>query len=516
MDGYDAIPYESTPFHETHPGFLAPLARLFGLEAPHPARARVLELGCASGSNLIPMAWHLPASRFVGIELSATQAADGVELVTRLGLKNVEIRQGDILAFNRSEGEFDYIIAHGVYSWVPAPVRERILGLCRDHLSPQGVAYISYNVLPGWRMRGALRDMLLYHTRGLATPAQRLKAAQEFLAGLLAGTRGLDAYSSRFLREEIQRIQSRHPSYLYHEYLEETNQPFLFSDFVADAARHGLRYVCDTELHSLFPATLGDEAAAMLEGIDDDIALWQYMDFLASRNFRQSLLCREENVLQADPDLDRFTGYSFYADLRPPKKLDLRRSKPAPFTAPDGAAHEVFHPLTKAALAYLGAHYPAAVGFDELLAQAQQAVGAAGAAATAGETDHLASELFGLFAHQLVGATLEAEPRVGSTAERPRASALARAQAATGDDHLTTSRHLSLGLDPFARAVVGHLDGTRTREELQSQLAAEVLASPELIPNGSALVNNPQRLHQTIGQNLERLLALFTRYGVLD
>ncbi len=164
-DSYDELPYESTPFTETHPENLAVLGRLFGLQTPEPAHCRLLELGCASGGNLIPLAWRLPQAHFLGLELSRRQVEDGQALARSLALENIEIRHQDILSAGTELGEFDYIIAHGIFSWVPEKVRDKILPICSRHLSPSGLAYINYNTLPGWRMRGMVRDMLRFHTR---------------------------------------------------------------------------------------------------------------------------------------------------------------------------------------------------------------------------------------------------------------------------------------------------------------------------------------------------------------
>ncbi|OQX00120.1 MAG: hypothetical protein BWK73_49285 [Thiothrix lacustris] len=94
------------------------------------------------------------------------QVSIGQQVVSALNLTNIRLDVGDILELQAADiGQFDYIIAHGVYSWVPMVVREKILQLARDCLTPNGLAYISYNLLPGWRMRGSLRDLLLHATR---------------------------------------------------------------------------------------------------------------------------------------------------------------------------------------------------------------------------------------------------------------------------------------------------------------------------------------------------------------
>jgi 2-polyprenyl-3-methyl-5-hydroxy-6-metoxy-1,4-benzoquinol methylase len=149
---YDALPYTSDPFPNTHPSLLGAIARLFALDTAPVNEARVLELGCASGGNIIPLAARHPQASFVGVDLSKAQIEAGQARLARLNLSNIALRCQSFAEIEKGGAGFDYIICHGVYSWVPAPLREAILRICRENLSPRGVALVSYNVLPGWRM----------------------------------------------------------------------------------------------------------------------------------------------------------------------------------------------------------------------------------------------------------------------------------------------------------------------------------------------------------------------------
>ncbi len=516
MDSYDEIPYESTPLHETHPEFLATLARLFSIEAVSPEHSRVLEIGCADGGNLIPMAWQYPDSRFLGIELSARQAADGAQLIEQLELKNIEIRQVDLLAFPADAGKFDYIIAHGLYSWVPQPVRQKLLAVCRDHLSENGIAYISYNTLPGWRWRAVLRDMLLYHTRNATSARQKLQQAQDFLAQLETTLPETDQLSAGFLRDEISRIASRHPSYLFHEYLETTNQPFLFSEFISDSTDHNLDYIADVELATMFPGDMGERTTALLDHYEEMVEVWQYMDFLSGRTFRQSLLCRGARRLNHDIDLDVFTEYAFFADVQPLKKPDFRRRRNMRFNTANGKAVEVNHPLTQAALTVLSEQYPDAINFDELSAAAQQMVRQAGRNHTADDRDTLQQELFRLFSMQVVQCRTTPIRYSKTISERPRASGLALSQNASGLNPIAVAHHASLQLDPFSSTLLSHLNGQHSRDNLVQLMVKAIHTEPEL----AALLNeqqrnDPHKLTQTITNNCQRLLEMFARNGVL-
>jgi methyltransferase-like protein len=513
-DSYDDIPYDSTPFAETHPDHLCVLGRLFGLDAPAPETARILELGCATGGNIIPLAFHLPGARITGIELSAAQVAMAQELIGTLGLDNIEVRQGDIMELGAELGKFDYIIAHGVYSWVPDFVREKMLVLCRDLLSDDGIAYISYNTLPGWRMRGMLRDMLLYHARDAKTPRARLDKAYELFDLMDGATKGLDALSAKYLRSEIAAVRKAHPSYIYHEYMEEINQPFLFSQFAADAKQHGLQYLCDVELGTAFPSTLGEAAEQALEFAGDVLELEQYMDFVRNRNFRRSLLCRGDRAITRDLALEQFENFAFSALLTPPKKVELSRPREQKFTSADNHDYDVSHPLTKAALLHLAAVHPDAVPFAELVGAAQQIAAANGGRQYAEQTDHLFGELFSLFAHQAIRISPRPQHFDKQIGERPRLHALAQAQAALNLGHLATVRHTTVQLDAFATHLARLLDGTRTVEELVQAMVA-ALERGEVVVEGDGKKQDAKKLAATVAANVQRLMTVFARQGLL-
>src|ERR1041384_979864 len=91
-NSYDAVPYSASAFRQTDPDRLAVIARIFGLQSAPPQSARVLELGCASGGNLIPMAVAYPQSHFVGIDLSQRQIEEGNAIIQQLNLPNVTLQ----------------------------------------------------------------------------------------------------------------------------------------------------------------------------------------------------------------------------------------------------------------------------------------------------------------------------------------------------------------------------------------------------------------------------------------
>src|SRR5439155_7139696 len=171
----------SFAFPQTHPDRMAAVARIFGLSPPNVAACRVLELGCASGGNLIPMAFNFPGSEFLGIDLSRRQVEQAHPAMAALLLRNIRIECASILDIDKDWGTFDYIICHGVFSWVDPIVQDKILQIAAENLSPEGVAYVSYNTYPGWHMREMVWHMMRYHAGQFARPEEQVEQARALL-----------------------------------------------------------------------------------------------------------------------------------------------------------------------------------------------------------------------------------------------------------------------------------------------------------------------------------------------
>ena len=238
-NSYDVVPYISVPTPPSHPDRIAVVARLFGMPPPDPQTARVLELGCASGGNLLPLAETLPGGTFVGVDLSRRQIQTGQQLIAAAGLKNATLEQQSILDFDAETGSFDYIIAHGLYSWVTDNVQQKIWELCRDLLSPQGIAYISYNTYPGWHLQGMLRDLLLYRTRNTADPHLRIRQSRQLLEKLSAAFGKANNVYASMLHAHVEVLRKQHDPFLFHDHLEAHNTPLYFHEFNSSRNRWG-------------------------------------------------------------------------------------------------------------------------------------------------------------------------------------------------------------------------------------------------------------------------------------
>jgi SAM-dependent methyltransferase len=483
---YDARPYVTRPRAQTHPDRLATVATLFGLAPPPVTRCRVLEIGCGDGGNLVPMAYTLPGSRFVGIDLASAAIARGVELIGTLGLENVELRCLDLMDVTPALGTFDYVIAHGVYSWVPAPVRDRLLAICRAHLDPRGIAYVSYNTYPGCHLRDAARRVLRFHVEGIADPDEQIEEARA-LARFLAESPGVEA--ARALREEFRQVLDRSPSTLFHDDLAPVNDPVYFHEFVEHARRHRLGFVAEANVWEMQERAFPESVGARLRELSDGgvVLREQYADFLRNRRFRQTLLCHEA-LSPAPALLPGAAGALFVASAaRPvPDQADLvSPSAAVEFRVPGGPGLSTAHPLARAALAHLGTIWPRAIGLPDLVRQAHRILGMPGGEDPARPARALGDLIVSAYSAHVAELFTVPSAFTLEVRERPVASAVAREQARRGDDLVASLRHGGVRLeDPFARHLLCLLDGTRDRAallaEMQGFIASRVSSASPL------------------------------------
>lgn len=467
---YNEMPYPSAIYSQTHPDRLATIGTLFGLSPAPVDNCRVLELGCGDGANLIAMAETLPNSRFVGIDLATEPIRRGNEIVRTLGLGNVELQAADILHSKIATG-FDYIIAHGLYSWVPAAVRNRILEICRDHLAPHGIAYVSYNAYPGNHLRDIARGMMQYHARNFSDPHQQMRQARGLLK-LVSEARPEADLFHKVVAQEFDRCVKYPDGGFYHDDLSPTNQPFYFWQFAEHAREFGLRFLAEAEFHEMKTDGLTPQVLQILQQLDPAKAVMreQYLDFFKGRAFRHTLVCHEETPLERPPAAKCVADMLVAAEVR---SVGVNADGSEDFKGPWDAVIGTRNPTARAALTQLGAQWPKRIPVREL-------VDAGG---------ELLSFLLRCYEIGFVNLHTWTPQFVTSVSERPKASALARYLAGISE-MVPLPRHTILKIEGLmGRKLVQLLDGTHDRAALVEKLAAEDAAF-----NAAALETGLQHL----------------------
>ena len=480
---YDLVPYPGGAHRQTHPSNSAAIAQMLGLN-PKRSGFRVLELGCGHGDNLTPMAYHLPDCEFLGIDLAPTAIQRGRAEVARLGLKNLRLEALDLMEFPADAGQFDYIIAHGLYSWVPDFVRAKILAIYRDHLAPQGVGFISFNANPGGHIRDMLRQMMLRHTQGIEDPQRKIASARELLESIaeqnVPGTEA-DPFTD-LVRAEVERTRRTADSVFFHDDLSEVNGFFYFSDFAAEAAHHGLAFLSEAEFFQGTEEFFTGTRRELLDACGDDlIRREQLRDNFKCRRFRQSLLVRAENTIERALDPRRLLSLHVTARTVPAeRKVNLAPGVEMKFAKPGGASFTTNHSLTKAVFSTLADRWPEALPVDQLIDQSAEKITKAGAGETfTNEAARLVTleYLLDTYRANFIEVQGVPAPITRRPSLKPRASLVARTQLETGIA-ATSLCHEEIRFDTeVPRTVLKLLDGTRDRAAL---LAAVQPAHPEL------------------------------------
>lgn len=296
---YKELGYKSYPFPFTTPAYLEAYGTLVGLKPPMAKTARVLELGATYGGNIISQAMHNPEATFVGIELSQDQVEKGNKIISDAKLDNVSLLQGDILNFDESLGNFDYIIAHGFYSWISDEMKDKLLDIISHHLADNGIAYVSYNTYPGWHTMEEVRQLMLFANRGYDELTHKEKVLRGKTVGSLVGAQilnydNLKERNSKFLGA-LRSVMQKDDYYVGHDHLEPHNDPCYFYQFNDHLKAHNLSYVCDADLTLSMVRTYDDSIADKLEKLapNSQADQEQYLDFMLDTTFRKSIICKE-------------------------------------------------------------------------------------------------------------------------------------------------------------------------------------------------------------------------------
>ena len=306
---YSELGYKSMPFPYTTPATLEAYAALVGVSAPNPKTARVLELGATYGGNIISQALFNPDATFVGIELSQEQVEKGNEVIANAGLTNVSLIQSDIASIGSEIGTFDYIIAHGVYSWVDDGVKDALLRLIDEHLAEDGIAYISYNTYPGWHTMDEVRQLMMFSNRDKAQFNHKEKVLHGKTIGSIVGSQilkydNLKERNSKFLGA-LRSVMQKDEYYVGHDHLEPNNDPVYFYQFNDHLGAHNLAYLCDADLTLSIVRSFDADIADTLDklALNDHVAQEQYLDFMLDTTFRKSIICKAKHAESVTYDM---------------------------------------------------------------------------------------------------------------------------------------------------------------------------------------------------------------------
>lgn len=485
-DAYDQQPYTAFAWEFTHPGRLAAIARMRGVAAPALSHARILELGCASGTNLLPMAEQLPQATVVGVDRSAVQVAQGQALQRAVGVGNLTLLQGDLddptlLAHPALQEPFDYILSHGLYTWVSPQAQRTILQLS-SRLSSGGVAYISADLLPGARLRQMSRDLLQCFDDPSAPVQRRLSVARRVLQAVGEAHPDTSAMGEQ-LRLDARRAVEVEPAFLLHDRLAEHYRPCLLSQLVRDAEAEGLQFLGDaipTALDLSLPPTVDALLDARGASLVDRL---QAVDLVREAAFRRVLFTSRDAAPVWPMPAAHLDG------------LHIRGK----VTVEEVSGDEVTG-VEVASLARITAAHPASVQLSEL-------------ASTPDEADRVATVVRGAWMAGAVVLSTRASPVAAQLPNRPRTLRLTRYQAASKERRLVNALHGLVGVDALDRSLLKAMDGMRTRDDLLQVAVHDAILGDLSVRRDGELVHEPEQLRALLEGPVNEALEGLVRTG---
>jgi len=509
-DPYDDVVYPGPCVPLAHPGRLFVAAHLHGASPAPVERARILEIGCGTGDHLVPIAARLPQTRCVGFD-RATTAIDTARRHAEAVGAEVELLQVDLseaddalAAADRPEA-YDYIVAHGVYSWIPEDLQAQLLGLVRRWLAPEGVAYVSYNALPGWHLRGMVGQMMRFHADPEAAPDQRIGQARALVDWLADVVPESDPYGA-WLRKEADLIDEQPDGWLFHDLLAAENRPALLSTVVERAAAHELGYLADADLPAMSTARLPAELRETLARLGEDpVTLEQYLDFVLCRSFRRSLFVHAAAPRTPRPDWRRVAelhvrGLVEAEGLVSPDGTEAFRNR-------KGDGLRTRQPVLRAALHNLIDEGGATVPFEALRDRVRDETGD-----DPELSRQLARHLLVAFQHELV--ELWGHPVAVATAVSRQPTADPVVRAAWGD-RVASLHHHPVSVDPVDRAILTRLDGSRLVPDVVRETYADLVEERLAVPEGGPPADDPGEIAAWLEVQVPQRVARYARAGLL-
>jgi SAM-dependent methyltransferase len=475
---YDRSPYPDYAFWRTHPDFLGMNGRLYGLAPASPDRCKVLEIGCAVGGNIIPMAASAPGSQFVGVDISGVQVARARNAASASRIGNILFFHGDFRVVPAHLGPFDYIICHGVFAWVTVETQSALLAFIRERLAPHGVAFVSYNTYPGHHMVDMVRKLMQVHAGQAPDTQTRNEQALAIVRFVRRHGLRLDGgWVDTFLGKELEFLDRVGPDLLEHDYFAVENHPVYFVDFVDRCHAAGLGYLADSQPSDMFLDNLDRDVVETLKPLDDLVLQGQYLDFLKHTRFRETLLCRREApVTRSVPSAriaDFYIGHAFVGE--PP--LDgLKEGDSVEITPTHAPPIVVSNPAIRLALHRLWRHGRHLPTFETLVEEVAADLAEHGFSEGRAPDfrGRLAGQLIRCYFANVVRFSLRCPPVAPAMPERPATGRYQRHMAENGRPFVINLAHEVIDVTPEMRAVLASLDGTRTPSELEAALSAPV------------------------------------------
>jgi len=518
VDLYNDIFFESRPSPERHVHRLSTLAFLNGLETPPALRSRVLEVGCSTGANLIPMACALPEASFVGLDISSAQIKIASRHADSLNLKNIKFIEGDVRQEESLDGPFDYVICHGMLTWVDPGIQDHLLKFIARYLSPDGVCYLSFNSLPGWRNRHTVWNAVASVRAMKCPPQEKIERAKAIIRAMSAVLVDAHRPYGMQLKEELERNLERSNAFFAHEILNPFCSALTLPELKAKLKIYGLSYLCDANalrspgLWSEFPELDDELKKEFPDPATAEIDTEHIADFLFPQSFRGAVVSLKKASPRLKQNPEIIENLFICSPLVPlDVQPDIFSTKAVTFCAPSEQTSEQSDPLVKSALLVLRSTWPTPIHFRELYKSALELVG------LKADKDQLALLRLTLI-HYFQGNHLELYREAYRTGNRsadyPEIFPFARLQSGK-QEWVTTLRHETMPVDIFDRHLMPIINGENTLTSILEKMLSYTESGALQAQSQGEKVSSPDEVLEVLKDEIQQRLEKYIEQALL-
>jgi len=505
------VPLAASVAPSSHIARVAAVGRLFGIKTAHPSKAKVLEVGCGVGFQLMATAQLFPNSSFVGVDISEQYIEGAQQIASSIGLENVSlVKVSDW--HELPKGKFDYIICKHLYSHLTEEQRGQLFKALESRLDKNGLIFMDYNCLPGWSMHQSLRQMMQMHTSKLEA-GQKVVQAKALLK-FLAESNQNDSPYQRYLTATLDSLKNIDDSVIEKEFLSEQNEAVFFKDFIVQASKHKLGYVGDAEPASMLLDNLSPNAKETLASLKLDLyTTEQYMDFVRNRGHRSSLMCHSEVKISREVTIDRIEDLQ--VRMRGTVESMAEASDSAVFALPTGAKISLSGKPAVSLFSALSKHGKRGVSVRDLVTEVTAQLKQGDSALDASKLQQdLSSVLIQGYFRALVDFTFGETMSKSAQMNHPRALPFARWQAERGLN-LNTAFLDSLAADAFINKLLSLCDGSRDQDALLSAMVQAVENSELQLQENNKPVNDKGKIKLVISRLLAPGIQQLSEQGLL-
>ena len=325
------VPYVRTFFRRLAPAWIDHVAVVSGFIPPaRDAGFAFCELGCGQGMTTAILAATHPNGHFYGIDVMPSHIEHARRFSTEGTIANINFHTADFAtAAGMNLPGFDYIVAHGVYSWVNAESKAALRAFIDRHLKPGGLVYLSYNAIPGRANDLPFQRLMRALANSFPGDSTRRFTAAATIVDRLADLKPPALAASSFLHRLRKNKKRLSEPYLVHELMSENWEALCVTQVRAEMATLGLAPVGSATLIENFDSlVLGRDARKALAAISDNDVRELARDFLISQSFRCDVFVRAGRWLNDDERYQRLRATTF-ALARPRGAIRYSMATPA-------------------------------------------------------------------------------------------------------------------------------------------------------------------------------------------